>query len=1549
MAFADLLRTTGPSGAASQSGFSSVLGSGYTTPEKTIGNSIDTPMTPSDKQYKKVLQETMFPKLGKGLLGDLIDAIPGFRDKLKNFKLKYNPFPFTKGVDLPVGEFISNMYDDDPEILRLRKKLDGGELLSPPEMKYVTEAQINEMFGVVLQVSSGVTAVRKPGLVERGGPVQDAIFPENLPAPGGGRTDVAQKIKALAVPEEGVVLPPAGAPPALPGVVPEPGAAGAIVEQTARSITAQLPKAGEVIKEMGGFSKLASKVEDVRPGVPETKPPTGSTVPSAKTTFDMEGAQALYDDLTTELSTAAPDELPLIQSDIQSLEQEVSAAGYKLRKLEKENRTLNELLTGTPRRGDITRLESELDSLIGYTPGGLHWKQEYGIRMQLLDAIKGEAPADVVANVNAIEQRLVEIRDIRAQAIEQAQELSNVIKTEADVQRIVDRQAREAALAENKKLEGNIKKVVEDAVARIQKRVTEIKELPIDEKYRIQAREKIEQQLKDAGDAEFVKRQDIARELSAKLDASIRQGEVKRGAQGHYEPKPQEIHVFGYNQVRTVSHEIGHHIETLIEGGVYRGSRGADVRSAQYAGRLNLNAYRSELLPIATKPAGGTKKIGAQLSEGLAEFLARYIVNPTEALDVAPRFYQKFETFLAAENPTMLETLQNARVKWRQWQNMPASKKVLSQMDIGGGGEPPQTIRQMMDKAYTYMVNAFHPVEQLEMQAMGVKNQQQVLDAVAAGKLRPEEVPSLWYRRYRGASGIATNHWIEKRLQPIYKSVEDIADDFRVYILSKRIIDRSDIEFGIDEQTAKKALEELSQDTSKWARLEAAGEKYQQYNKDLTDYLVKSGVMSDEGRKAMEAKNQWYAPAKRVMEDVEAFTGITTKKVTASGSPIKTIRGSLREIVDPLEQTIADTYRIVDAAEKNRVGQAIVNLTNVAEKLVTGTEKRDVLRGVQEVKKKIVPVAEVDLVEIAKELGIDLDLLNVPADGAKKVIYRALSKAPDKGLLGVYQSGEMHFYRLPPEAAEAVHGMNEEQLVLLTKLASKFTNLLKVTATGVNPEFSLIRNPVRDQITAGMQSRYGYVPFIDGAKSAFQMVFDKETYRLWYDRFIDEGGSFSYFVSSGREGLQKKLGEVLPTQRSLLEKVENVVTTPYEFLIRISGITEQLTRVAAKQNAADKIRKLGIDDPFGLMSNLEAREITTDFARRGAKMSNFNAVYAFLNPRVQGIDKLTRSVMENPARAALYWLLWGVSLPTSLYLWNRQFPRYEDVKEYEKDNYFIVMTNNDPKWAIRIPKPDFVKMVAIPLENAFAWLDKKSPRSVAEIGKRMFEQMAPVGTGDIAGTAVRPWLEMFSNYNFFYGRQLIPDSLKNSPPEEQYNAGTSEAAKALGRIINVSPIIIDNFVQAYLAGTGRMVFQIGDILFKKEDLPEQERGRRGIPLVDSFLGVNVTTPYDVSQEILETKNQIYNELFFGSTDKATQLMEKIGYFPTVEEMRSQAKSEVKRQIKKGDLDKAASLIDTFGVSLTQKEIDELTVPEIRAQQQLPKSLRKIYQERMVAE
>lgn len=61
----------------------------------------------------------------------------------------------------------------------------------------------------------------------------------------------------------------------------------------------------------------------------------------------------------------------------------------------------------------IKDLELQIDYLIGYTPQGLHWKQEYGLREEMIKAFKGDdtIPQELKEKLFNIQNSLYRLRN----------------------------------------------------------------------------------------------------------------------------------------------------------------------------------------------------------------------------------------------------------------------------------------------------------------------------------------------------------------------------------------------------------------------------------------------------------------------------------------------------------------------------------------------------------------------------------------------------------------------------------------------------------------------------------------------------------------------------------------------------------------------------------------------------------------------------------------------------------------------------------------------------------------------------------------------------------------------------------------------------------------------------------------------------------------------------------------------------------------------------------------------------------------------------------
>lgn len=80
----------------------------------------------------------------------------------------------------------------------------------------------------------------------------------------------------------------------------------------------------------------------------------------------------------------------------------------------------------------------------------------------------------------------------------------------------------------------------------------------------------------------------------------------------------------------------------------------------------------------------------------------------------------------------------------------------------------------------------------------------------------------------------------------------------------------------------------------------------------------------------------------------------------------------------------------------------------------------------------------------------------------------------------VWENGKKVVYNTTPELYQAFKMLNPEGANMFTKLLSYPAKWLRAGAT-LGPEF-ILRNPVRDMISATIYSKHGFIPVVDTLK-----------------------------------------------------------------------------------------------------------------------------------------------------------------------------------------------------------------------------------------------------------------------------------------------------------------------------------------------------------------------------------------------------------------------------------------------------------------------------------
>jgi len=472
------------------------------------------------------------------------------------------------------------------------------------------------------------------------------------------------------------------------------------------------------------------------------------------------------------------------------------------------------------------------------------------------------------------------------------------------------------------------------------------------------------------------------------------------------------------------------------------------------------------------------------------------------------------------------------------------------------------------------------------------------------------------------------------------------------------------------------------------------------------------------------------------------------------------------------------------------------------------------------------------VLKIEPQPGISLERM-------KETIFAQSQFKPKGNVIEYFDNGKRSYIEVTPNLYQAMTGLNETSTSLLTKIMSIPAGTLRVGAT-ITPEF-MLRNPIRDQWTAFMQTKLGFKPFVDASGAIADIVGKSEAYNDW----LRSGGAYSGFVELSRPNLQKMLKD-LQGKPDLLKNL-NIITKAQD----ISQLFEQATRLGVYKAGVKK----GLTP---IEAGFESREATIDFARRGAKIKDINSVIAFFNAGIQGTDKLVRTAKEDPAGFAAKGIA-TITIPSLItYLLNRNDPEYKELPRWQKDLFWIFKVRDT---FIRIPKPFAYGQIFGSLPERFMeYLEKEDPGAFEGLQKSLYDSLLPTSgdpVGGIMATGVKPLIENATNWSFFRQQPIVSEGKERLLPEKQYGRYTSETAKFIGKLINYSPAKTENLVQGWFGGSGRYALQMGDVVGRgiakftgRKIEPKKPSELADIPLVKGF----VTRPA-LSQS--ESVNQFY--------------------------------------------------------------------------------------------
>ncbi len=875
-------------------------------------------------------------------------------------------------------------------------------------------------------------------------------------------------------------------------------------------------------------------------------------------------------------------------------------------------------------------------------------------------------------------------------------------------------------------------------------------------------------------------------------------GRFTRKALGIYQVKPESIRLQAINDVPVLAHEIGHalHFRVLSDNPAKASDWGGS-----YDGELNA-------LGAATSAPGYTPD---QIrKEGVAEFVRLWLTDGAKARAGAPRFSAFFEQQLDERAPQMAKALREGREMIEDYIAMPAVKKAEAQITFDPAAERPRsTWRDWMRSGYVKWFNTLHPIEQVLKRVAGA-------DPSLADEARRL---ASYTENHRGgwsskAHADLFNHQTNLKGVRVGESFATILKDVKpgrakalsTYLALKRAaeIERGGKRSGFE--NAKLPPDEMRAMEKEFEGVRQRLMKWQQNELNL---LVESGLLDTKTAKAMADANRDYVPFYRLYERVNGVSFGPEASKNAGGyvdlnSGIKRLKGSDRAIIDPLQSMMKNAFMFRKIAEQNQIGHQFFDLIEqVQGHGQWGEGIRPKMTGTT--------ISHAAIVEKLKEQGIIEDETDLPSDADLTLRLWEAVKRPDSanGEVIVWKNGKRKHYEVKDALLmEALRTADADAIRLgkflgptMTKLATLPTRALRFGATG-GPWFAL-PNFVRDQFIAGLQTKTGFIPFVDGFKGAFNVLAKTDAYQRW----IEAGGKY-HGLTTGTEAFTALLEDALPKDKTARSQLA-ALGSPRNW-IKAIGAAGQILEEASRVQEFIRAERMGLSKMDAANAS---KAITLNFARAGERARVFNMLVPFLNAQLQQLDVLV-NLHKDPQRRGQVMSrgLMLITVPSVLTWWlGKDDEEIQNLPEWRKNLFWNLNLKPVAKalgmgegFILSVPKPFLMGAIyGTSVERMLDYASGRDPNGARKAMTAIVDQVISPLDMAMSLAGMRPLIEATANYDLYRGRDIVPQSMQDMPKPYQYDLSTSETAKLLGKWTGQSPMMIDHLVRGYFATAGQ--------------------------------------------------------------------------------------------------------------------------------------------------
>lgn len=615
-----------------------------------------------------------------------------------------------------------------------------------------------------------------------------------------------------------------------------------------------------------------------------------------------------------------------------------------------------------------------------------------------------------------------------------------------------------------------------------------------------------------------------------------------------------------------------------------------------------------------------------------------------------------------------------------------------------------------------------------------------------------------------------------------------------------------DYEFSAEDSRAR--AERLLAQHPEFAEYQAQVRKYID---NMMQYRVDSGLMTQENADFLKEFYPNYVPTMRVQDKDAAGRGRDLNAVRI-GKTVGRAQGGTERLV-PLHEALGkQTMKVVREGSKNRFADRLL-------RDYLGTGDTDAVN------------------RYVKEASQYEHEFN------PETLDDAAIERPSKDkIVTAYMDGKLWEMTVDDTLFDAVKALSPDtaESNKLTRVARGANNLFKSLVTGYNPTF-LARNVIRDLQTAGLNTRDAAAFARNYPRALAEIKNNGEYWQLYKALGGVYSSVFDYTTGTVKEP-KGRMGKVMARVEAL-----NMAAEQAPRLAEFMGVMQEAE--AAKQ------RGEAVSDLAAEADALyAAADITVNFGRSGSLGKVLNANYVpFLNPGVQGLDKLVRRVTETKgakewAKLAARAVALGIAPSLLNALLYHDDDEWDDLRDSDKDTNYMFKLGNG--YWLKIPKGRELSLLGITADRVADAVRGEDVDILSTINT-MGNQVAPANplTSNIFSALIdSQLLDPDSPGRTWYGGDIESQRLQNYAPGERYDSSTDVFSKAVGKALGISPKKL-NYVLDQYSGV------LGDFLLPKLT-PQAERGMfEKAFTVDAMSSNRVSGDfYDEANELKYAKN-----------------------------------------------------------------------------------------------